>query len=68
MKQITALVGGLLAVLCGIVFISLIARAIDHGGWWIFVGVLALLINHARMRYQFGRSKASEGDARFDGP
>lgn len=65
-KSATTIAGGLLAVAYGIVFISLIARAIDHGGWWILVGVLALLANHALMRYQFNRSNAIEGDASFD--
>jgi hypothetical protein len=65
-KLAITVVGGLLAAAYGLLFISLIARAIDHGGWWILVGVLALLANHAVMRYQFARSKAAEGDAEFD--
>lgn len=62
-KLATTIVGGVLAVAYGILFISLMARMIDHGGWWILVGVLMLLLNHALMRYQFSKSKAIKGDA-----
>lgn len=65
-KLADAIVAGALSVAYGLVFISLIARALDHGGWWILAGALALLTNHALMRYQFARSKAIEGDAGFD--
>jgi len=65
-KLAITVVGGLLAAAFGWLFIFLIARAIDHGGWWILVGVLAFLANHAVMRYQFARSKATQDNANFD--
>lgn len=56
-KLAIAIGGGILSVAYGILFIFLMARMIDHGGWWIVVGVVTLLLNHALMRHYYFRDR-----------
>lgn len=60
-KFATTIVGGVLAVAYGVLFIYLMARMIDHGGWWIPVGVTAFLVNMAVLRYRANRTVSTVG-------
>lgn len=67
MKKLAAtIVCGVLNVAYGVLFLYLMARMIDHGGWWIPVGVTAFLVNMSVLRYWTNRTVSPVGGERPD--